>query len=599
MPPSIADYAAIGDTHTLALIRRDGSVDWCCWPRFDSPAVFLKVLDEERGGNFRVGPQQRAAVERSYVSGTNVLQSRFAGGEGAVELRDWMPWRGATTDERHAIVRDVRGLSGRCRVDVVFNPTFDFARASARFEDFDGGVVAISDAGSVALFVPAIRRLERDRFARGSFELAAGSAQRVVAAFATRPEVAIATARQVHHDEADDTVSAWRKWSSRCGCDGPYREAVLRSALTLKMLTFAPTGALVAAPTTSLPEDRGGVRNWDYRYAWLRDASLAVYALMALGYHDESQRFLDWIEELGAGWERGEPVRIMYTLDGAAVPRESTLDHLTGFAASRPVRVGNDAYDQLQLDVLGEVVHAAYTCYSAMGWDRPGLLRVLSHLVDAAAARWRAADAGIWELRGAPAHHLNSKLFCWVALDRGVRLARATGCAADTAEWERQADAVRRAILAHGYSEEVGAFTQTLGGRALDASALRLPLTRLLPANDPRMVATVSAIERELTRGGFVLRYGGDDGLPGGEGTFALCTLWLANVLARMGETDRAREYLERVLGAANDVGLLSEEIEADSGELLGNFPQAFTHLGVIDAALAIAEAERSQKGTR
>ncbi len=589
---SIGDYAVVGDTHTIALIARDGSIEWWCLPRFDAPAVFVRLLDDDRGGAFSVRPANGGAVAREYLAGTNVLETTFSTDGGVTTLRDWMPWRGSDeSTAARAIVRDIHVVSGRCSAEVVFDPTFDYARAAARFDRFDRGVVAHTSDSALALFAPDLSLTVGHSGVRGTAELRAGDQRRFVAGFGDRPEEAIAAARAIYGEPVDATIDAWRSWSNRCCYDGPYRAAVLRSALTLKMLTFAPTGALVAAPTTSLPEDLGGVRNWDYRYAWLRDASLAVYALMGLGYHDESLRFFNWIERLGHEWERGAPIRIMYTLDGTAVPCETTLEHLRGFADSRPVRIGNDAHEQIQLDIVGEVLHAAHTCYCAMGWDRPQLLRALGHLVDYAADNWRKPDAGLWEMRGPPAHHLNSKLLCWVALDRGVRLARATGLRADTARWQHEADTIRAVIVEKGYSREVGAFTQTLGGSALDASALRIPLTRLLPVTDPRVQSTIARIEHDLTRSGLVLRYRTVDALPGTEATFALCSLWMANVRARMADVEDARGYLDRVLSAANDVGLLSEEIDAATGELLGNFPQAFTHLGVIDAALAIAEA--------
>ncbi len=596
---TIGDYAAIGDTHTVALIGRDGSIDWCCLPRFDSAAVFLRLLDEDRGGSFRVAPVEASDARREYVTGTNVLDTTFSSPRGLVRLRDWMPWHGAHLlgEERHAIVRDISGVSGTCNVEITFRPTFDFARRNAIIERFDDGVVAIEGSGALALFAPGVAFTALGDRARGALDVRPGSSQRVVAAFALRAEEATAVARAVYEESIDDTIATWRAWSGRCAYDGPYRDAVLRSALTLKLMTFGPSGALVAAPTTSLPEARGGVRNWDYRYAWLRDASIALHSLMALGYHDEALRFWDWLEILGEGWECGMPVRIMYTLDGEVVPTESTLDHLAGFGGARPVRIGNNASEQLQLDVLGEVLHAADTCHAALGWERPRLLRALACLAEMAANEWRRPDAGIWEMRTAPAHHVNSKLFCWVALDRALLLSRRAGLHGDTAKWQREADAIRDAILSDGFSPALGSFTQTLGGSAIDASALRIPLLHLLPPTDPRVVSTVERIERDLTRGGLVLRYRADDGLPGDEGTFALCTLWLANVLARIGQPERARAYLDRVLAAANDVRLLSEEIDADSSELLGNFPQAFTHLGVIDAALAIAKAERTRAG--
>jgi GH15 family glucan-1,4-alpha-glucosidase len=589
---AIGDFAAIGDAHTVALVAANGAVEWCCLPRFDSPAVFLRMLDEEHGGHFRVGPSSPCATTRRYVPGTNVLETTFETARGAARLTDAMPWveRSPLVRAPHAIVRSLEVLGGEVSIAVEFAPTFDFGRVAHRIERCEHGVVVSSEHGALALIAPDTELDVDASGARGFMSLRVPARARFTLAFASTADRAVRAARDIDPDRAiEGTIAAWQRWSARCTYEGPYADAVRRSALVLKLLTYAPTGALVAAPTTSLPESPGGVRNWDYRYAWLRDASLTVSTLMALGYHDESLRYLDWIESLCIACGCDE-LRIAYAVDGAAVPVEVPLNHLAGFGGARPVRVGNGARDQIQLDVLGEVIDAAYTCHASMQWRRPRLWNVLRTLADRAARSWREPDAGIWEMRGPPAHHLHSKLLCWVALDRAVRFARETGSPED-ATWARERDAIRSAILDRGYDAQRGAFTQSFGSRALDASALRIPLVGFLPATDPRLVSTVRRIEQELAENGFVLRYRASDGLPPGEGAFALCTLWLASVLARMGDEASARRHLEAVLGAANDVGLLAEEIDPRNRTLLGNFPQALTHLGIIDVAVQLRSA--------
>ncbi|MEP7187593.1 MAG: glycoside hydrolase family 15 protein [Roseiflexaceae bacterium] len=595
----IGDYALIGDAHTAALVATDGSMDWLCWPHFDSPAVFCRLLDAQHGGWFRVGPAGGHAVSRTYVGDTNVLTTTFRSGSGVVRLTDLMPARqrvagaaGADIEPSGRILRLVEGLAGEMELEVEFRPTFDYARAETALAVRPGGAVARANGATLILDCPVelergandalhgrLRVAADDRFwitlSYQSETLPAESAPRVPA-----PDVALA-----------ETLAYWRGWSAGCTYAGPYHELVRRSALTLKLLTFAPTGALVAAPTASLPEAIGGARNWDYRYTWLRDASLTISAFQGIGYHREATDFFGWVGQVCL--RGGHDLKIMYRIDGSPELPEQTLDHLEGYRRSRPVRIGNAAAGQRQLDVYGEVLDAAALHVAYLGQPSADIWGLLWRLADQAAARWREPDQGIWEVRGGSRHFLYSKLLCWVALDRAIRLAERAGLAdGRPTRWRRTRAAIRRAILTRGYDHELGAFTQALGERTLDASALALPLLGFLPATDPRVRSTVQRIQERLTGNGLVYRYLADDGLPGSEATFALCSFWLVDNLALDSRVDEARALFERVTGYANDVGLLAEEIDPASGELLGNYPQGFSHLALIRSALAIARAE-------
>ena len=597
----LRDYALIGDAHTAALVSSDGSIDWLCWPRFDSPAVFCRLLDKAKGGHFRVGPSEppRATPTRSYVEETNVLATVFAGDAGRFRLTDLMPVeRLSETHERediassYRVVRLLEGLEGESAVEVSFRPTFDYARAEVSYDVRDRLVVARAGREALALSSPG--KFERD--ASGGltcrFKLSAGERRGLVLNYFADAGRAPMTPPDVDAEaELRRTLRYWREWSGACEYEGPYHELVRRSALVLKLLTYEPTGALVAAPTTSLPEELGGVRNWDYRFTWLRDSSLIIYSLQLLGYHEEATDLFDWLDALCIPC--GRELQIMYRIDGGAHLPETTLDHLEGYRGSRPVRVGNGAFDQKQLDIYGEVIDAAHLYHERMRRPlRADLWEMIRYMAGQTAERWREPDQGIWEVRGGPRHFLYSKLMCWVALDRALRLSAREGLACDAGAWGAARDEIRAAILAEGYDERVGAFTQALGESALDASALTIPQLGFLPATDPRVVSTVDKIRERLTSHGLVYRYLTDDALPGSEATFALCSFWLVDCLAQQGRVGEARELFERVAGYANDLGLLSEEIDPVSRELLGNYPQGFTHLGLIRSALNIAKAE-------
>jgi alpha,alpha-trehalase len=592
----IRDYGFIGDAHTAALVSSDGSIDWLCWPRFDSPAVFCRLLDKGKGGHFRVGPAGRlAASSRAYIEGTNVLATVFSTDGGRFRLTDLMPverlnrsHEGEDIASHYRVLRLVEGLSGEAEVEVNFRPTFDYARVEATFQHYDGGVFARGGREALALSCPAAFREDASGGVTARFRVAAGRRVWVTLTYLAGDD----PAPEFDADsELEQTLEYWREWSETCTYKGPYGALVRRSALVLKLLTYEPTGALVAAPTTSLPEELGGVRNWDYRFTWLRDSSLILYALQLLGYHEEATDFFEWLDRLCIPC--GNELQIMYQIDGGSHLPERTLEHLEGYRGSRPVRVGNGAFDQKQLDIYGEVIDAAYLYHERMRRPvRPELWDTLRHLADQTVERWREPDSGIWEVRGGPRHFLYSKLLCWVALDRVSRMASGGRMPGDVKLWEGTREKIRAAILAEGYDEKIGAFTQAFGEQALDACALVIPQVGFLPSNDPRVLSTVERIRERLTSHGLVYRYLNEDGLPGGEATFALCSFWLVDCLAEAGRVDEARALFEKVAGYANDLGLLAEEIDPVTGELLGNFPQGFTHLGLIRSALHIAKTE-------
>lgn len=597
----VGDYALIGDAHTAALVATDGSIDWCCWPYFDSPAVFCRLLDARKGGWFRVGPEGEHRSTRSYVQATNVLATTFETGPGKFRLTDFMPVERLTESHRgediapsYKILRLVEGLAGESEVEISFRPTFDFALASTRLTQDERGALAICGNEALALSCAAEFRFDDAGALVGNIKVAEG--ERVWIALRYYPDVSAGEVKLTnasYDEELERTLSYWEEWWHTCRYDGPYNELVRRSALTLKMLTFEPTGALVAAPTTSLPEQLGGVRNWDYRYTWLRDSSLILYALQLLGYTEEATDFFEWLDKLCLTCHG--KLQIMYTIEGGSDIQERTLSHLEGYRGSSPVRVGNAAFNQKQLDIYGELLDAAHLYHETMNsavreewWDE------VKFMAEETIKRWREPDYGIWEVRGGMKHFLYSKLLCWVALDRAIKLAEKRDTPTDVQKWKSTREEIREAILTEGYNEEVGAFTQAFGETALDASALVIPLTGFLPITDPRVQSTLKKIQEQLTLHGLVYRYLAEDGLPGDEATFVLCSFWMVDNLAMMGRTVEAKALFERITSFANDLGLLAEEIEPASGELLGNYPQGFSHLALIRSALNIAKCERT-----
>lgn len=587
----ISDYALIGDMHTAALVSSAGSIDWLCLPRFDSPAVFCRLLDARKGGFFSICPVDAYHASHTYLDGTNILVTTFVVNGGRARLTDFMPVTNDSKDEGSVrrVIRLVEGLSGEMEFEVVFRPTFDFAAAPTSIAINDRGAVARTGNKALSLdSFDVVFHVDGDGAARARFRVAAGDHFWF--------SLSYSAPRSTQHYGPDElkadystTARFWRDWLAGCQYDGPYEALVKRSALVLKLLTYAPSGGLIAAPTTSLPEIIGGVRNWDYRYVWLRDASLVLQAFMDLGFHGEAMAFFEWLESLCINC-RGL-VQPAYRIDGNPDLPESTLDHLEGYLSSRPVRIGNEAADQIQIDMYGHVLDAACVCWQRMRKPHPPLWPVLTDLADRACSQWKEKDHGIWEPRKTPEHYLHSKLLLWVALDRAVWLARHAGLKGDIARWLRARAQIRRAILIRGYNLEIGAFTQTLDGNDLDASALVLPLVGFLPANDPRMRSTVERIQKGLSIGGLIHRYRSPDGLAGQDAAFVLCNFWLVDNLALQGGMDKARALFEQLVGYANDLGLLPEEI-GPKGRLLGNFPQAYTHLALIRSAYLIAKTE-------
>ena len=615
--PPISDYALIGDCHSAALIARDGSVDWFCPGRFDAPAVFCRLLDATKGGYFRTAPSGSFSVERRYRGPTNVLETTFSAQGGRMRAIDLMPVHERTAHRQgydvgasHRLLRHLECLEGEVELTLEFKPTFDYGRAHTHCEPRAGrGAIAHAGARHLTFACDGVH-MQPDGHAglSGRLRLRAGEQRWIAVTHADDPDRAEEALLPVRCEEQlARTLQYWDSWAGRCTYRGPYREQVLRSALVLKLLTYEPTGTVVAAPTTSLPESVGGERNWDYRYTWLRDSSLILYALLTIGYDDEAADFIHWLEQT-IGSDPTRKPQIMYGIDGRWKLPEVLLDHLAGYRGSRPVRIGNAAASQRQLDIFGEVLRAAALHYrgssnaphegGSAGKSRneppdAEAWAVLRELVERAAEHWQESGSGIWEVRGGPQPFLYGKLMCWAALDAGIRLARDHGLDAPVGRWQHTREEIRQAILAHGYDARLGAFTQSFGSSTLDASALVIPRIGFLPPTDPRFVSTVDQIRRHLTRDGLVYRYRTHDGLAGGEGTFTLCTFWLVDALALGGRLNEARALFERALGYANDLGLLSEEIDPENSEQLGNFPQGFSHLALIGAAVNLAKAAR------
>ena len=592
----LAGYGLIGDSRSAALVSRDGSIDWWCTPHFDSPAIFGRLLDEDRGGFFSVRPVGAFRAHRRYLGPTNILETTFATADGTAELTDLMP--ALTEEQKHhrlmpyrEIIRRLEGTAGTVTLAITFTPRFDYGSIVPRLESRGPYDVRAQVGHRLVHLRSDVPFLVEGTRASCLLTIQPGERHYFTLAYSEdAPSV------YPHLGAATDEViglslAFWRAWSAQCRYDGPYAEAVLRSALTLKLLAYAPSGAIVAAPTTSLPEDLGGVRNWDYRYCWLRDASMMVRVLCDLGFQRESHAFAQWL--LHATALTHPAFQIVYTPFGNARIPEQVLSFLRGYCGSRPVRVGNAADDQLQLDVYGEVFGAIEYLHREVGTLDGDTRRLLVGAADLVARIWCEPDDGIWEPRSGRRQNVYSKVMCWAALDRAGRIARAAHIRADVDRWERTKEEIRAVVLRDGFNPRLGSFVSTLGGNRVDASLLRIPLVGFLPGDDPRMLSTIMAIRRNLGREDLLYRYlGVDDGLPGREGAFIACSFWLVASLAMAGRVEEGHALFQRLLGRANDLGLYSEEIDPATGVFLGNFPQGLTHLALINAALTLQKAE-------
>jgi GH15 family glucan-1,4-alpha-glucosidase len=582
----IAEHGIIGDLHSAALVGTDGTIDWYCHGRFDAPSVFGAILDAERGGFFRIAPVRcKWTSKQLYVPDTNVLITRFLSGDGVGELIDFMPVdaRGQGT-HRQRLVRRVLCVRGSMHFNAEVEPRLDYGRAAADVAVTDDGAVFASPELTLSLSAPV--RLERTNAGvRAEFSLDQGQSATFVLEQGEQPKP---YAEDDMRELFNETVDYWLRWISAARYQGRWREIVRRSALTLKLLTYKPSGALIAAATTSLPEQIGGGRNWDYRFTWIRDAAFSLYALLRLGFTEEAGAFMEWLTDRFREEHKGEsgPLQIMYAIDGSPNLEEQILD-LEGYRGSRPVRIGNGAADQLQLDIYGELVDSVYL-YNKHGTPiYHDAWLDLSRVVDWVCKNWDQADEGIWETRGGRQHFTYSRLMCWVAVERAVRVARQRGLPADIVAWMKTRDDIYYQIMEKGWNEERGAFVQHYGSDVLDASNLLMPLVKFVSPTDPRWLSTLDRMTEELVSDTLVYRYNvraSPDGLEGDEGTFSICSFWYVEALARAGRLDRARIAFEKMLTYANHLGLFSEEI-GPHGEQLGNFPQAFTHLALISAA--------------
>ena len=598
----IESCGVIGDLHTVALVATDGTIDWCCLPQFDSPSVFAALLDENKGGYFRIAPEQPGTNRQMYMPETNVLLTRFLRDEGVGEIIDFMPVRDTgeegSESMAHEIVRIVRAVRGAVHFRLECLPAFNYARTPHTASLIEGGVLFDAGEARIVLLGPGPWTIENGK-AVSQFTLQPKESAEFVLRFAAEQDGPGLEAPVDCLRLMNETLAFWRKWLSKCQYEGRWREEVLRSALTLKMLTHRPTGAIVAAPTCSLPEEIGGVRNWDYRYTWVRDGAFTVFALIRLGFTEEATAFIDWLcERIHEGAGTQGPLNTMYSVDGQSELPEYDLDHLAGYRNSRPVRVGNAASKQLQLDIYGEMMDAVYLYDKHVSPIPYDLWTRIESVLMWVAENWNQPDEGLWEVRGGRQQFVYSKLQCWVALDRGIRLAEGRSLPLDRARLEKERDRIFASIMEKGWDPEQRSFVQSFESKALDASSLMMPIVLFIAPKDPRMLSTLKRIREVLVSDSLVYRYSLDgdlamkDGLAGREGTFSMCTFWLVDALARAEQLDDARFIFEKMLTYGNHLGLYSEEISSTGGAL-GNFPQAFTHLGLISAALHLDEKLR------
>jgi len=583
MQADIGDYALIGDFETAALVSRQGSIDWLCWPNFSSPACFASLLGDATNGRWKIGPVGRTTSSRCYRDHSLILETSFETDEGAVTLVDFMPIRGMHSD----VVRLVTGVRGRVSMRMDLRMRFDYGRSVPWVTLLNDGSLRIISGPNLAVLRTSARLEPVKGDVRCEFSIRKGE---TVAFVLTYGESCHKLPAPIDHEKAlRETESFWTKWIGSKKIDGPYAKTIERSLITLKALTYRPTGGIVAAPTTSLPEQIGGTRNWDYRYCWLRDATFTLLALMNAGFFEEAKAWRDWLLRAAAG--SPDQLQIMYGVHGERHLLEWEVDWLRGYENSKPVRVGNAASEQLQLDVFGEVADALL--HAHVGGMRPQKpdLDLLSALTHHLSDIWQQPDSGIWEVRGGKQQFTYSKVMAWVAFDRSIKNAEHFGLIGNVPVWRQIRDKIHAEVCREGWNAHLRSFTQSYGSKELDASLLLLPIVGFLPPSDPRVSSTVDAIQKYLMRDGFLLRYNtgsSGDGLPPGEGAFLACTFWLVHVLALLGRKDEARRKFDELLKLRNDVGLLSEEYDAKDRRLVGNFPQALSHISLVNAALEI-----------
>jgi len=597
----IADYALIGCTRSAALISRSGSIDWLCWPRFDSESVFGRILDAEKGGFFAIRPAVAHEATRRYLDGTNVIETTFTTEGGVAKLLDLMPV--FTEEEKRSqlspfrqLLRRIEVIEGEMPIEIVYAPRPDYGRITPRLELRGDSVCCGWGAKVLNLRSDAAFSVEKN-IATARVTLQARESLTFALGFDDQTPAVLPRIGDDATSEIENTIAFWRTWSSQLTYDGPYRALVLRSVLALKLMTYAPSGAIIAAPTTSLPEFIGGVRNWDYRYCWLRDASWTVSALYDCGFADEGAAFLNWL--LYSTRLTQPHLQMLYDVFGEARVPEKTLDHLDGYRGSRPVRIGNDAHSQFQLDVYGEVLGAVDEATSRGANVDRDAQHLLRRLTDIVCDRWQEPDAGIWEKRGEPRQHVHGKVMAWSALDSAQRIAKRCHLDIDTAHLEKAKADIKEAVMTRGFNAKRNTFVAIFDEEEVDASLLFIARVGFIDPTDPRMLGTIDAIRADLGHDGLIYRYDSkktEDGLPPGEGVFLACSFWLVEAMALAGRVDEARAIFDDIIRHGNDAGLFAEEVDGESGALLGNFPQALSHIALLNAALHLEEATKKGK---
>ncbi len=591
----IEHYGLIGNLETCALVGNDGSIDWLCTPHLESPSVFGAILDSEKGGRFCIQPVAEYSTSQKYIDRTNVLQTFFSTESGTATLTDFMtPVYEMTelTGKPRSLFRKIECSEGSIEIQMDFTPRFDYARNIPLIQKKNGGVLALS--GDQQLFLYSNGRLKPNiQEVTSNKKMTKGDSLWFI--------VSYDTLHTFSPEECEDllnrTIRYWQQWAHTCDIDtcvfkGPWHDMVVRSGLVLKLLTHPATGAIAAAPTTSLPEEIGGVRNWDYRYSWIRDSSFTAQALYDMGHKDEALEYFHWFHRICQSKEHPSEIQIMYGLHGDMDLKEEILGHLSGYKDSRPVRIGNGAAKQIQLDIYGELIEAFFETYRYERGIPEEAWTMIRRITDYVCDIWNTPDYGIWEVRSEPKHFTHSKLMCWVAIDRGLRMAKYCGFSAPVDKWQKTRDDIRKAILKHGFNKKLNSFVQDFDSKYLDATALLIPLLEFLPVQDQRVQGTIDAINKHLSHNGLIYRYNGEDGLPGGEGTFLLCTFWMIDVLALSGRVEEAEKLYENVLSHISPLGLFAEEVDAANKMHLGNYPQGFSHIGLINSALYIGKAK-------